>query len=542
MASIYPPHFPKEVEPDDPEFEVFETLKRLPDNYSVFYSKKFKGGKRTKEECEVDFIIFDGNKSLLIVEVKGGTIEYDGIGDCWLQNGNPLKTAPERQASANAHSLIEFLGSLISDINVGWCVCFPNCSLPNNIGAPSGLPKAIIVDEAGMLEVDKAFGLVEEYYNRQYKKSGCNSRTAKEVRDKLTRGVGFVQRIGVRIAKDRQQLIEVTEQQFSVLEDLTINPRMAIKGYAGSGKTLIAQEFAKRLESAGKSVLLLFFNRMVANKVRYGFDRESTIDCQTFHGFARNQIGEHEPDWWNSRADKNEEFWNLEVPLKLADVRIPDEAKYDAIIVDEGQDFKQNWFEILELYLKDRDQSNFVVLYDEKQDIFGHWDDLPWGSQVARKALTKNCRNTKQIVEFLKSVQDCDMKTFEKSPEGTKVVTRPVSNQSEEREKLVADVNDMIKNGVNPGQIVIMLNAPKKESAISDLQTIGKYKVEAVGRTFREKSDSIRYTNIRLFKGLESDVVCVLGSGIEKDINEALYVQGSRARTALHVYHREGQV
>lgn len=134
------------------------------------------------------------------------------------------------------------------------------------------------------------------------------------------------------------------------------------------------------------------------------------------------------------------------------------------------------------------------------------------------------------------------MKTFEKSPEGTKVVTRPVSNQSEEREKLVADVNDMIKNGVNPGQIVIMLNAPKKESAISDLQTIGKYKVEAVGRTFREKSDSIRYTNIRLFKGLESDVVCVLGSGIEKDINEALYVQGSRARTALHVYHREGQV
>ena len=542
MAHLYPTHFPREVEPDDPEFEVFETLKRLPNNYHVFYSKKFKGGKRSKEECEVDFIVFDGSSSMLIIEVKGGVIEYDGVQDCWMQNGNFLKTAPERQASASAHSMIEFLGSLVSDINVGWCVCFPNCSLPNNIGVPSGLPKAIVIDEAGMLEVGKAIDLVERYYKAQYQKAGCKKAIAREIRQKLTRGVGFLQKIGVRIAKDRKQLLEVTQEQFGVLEDMVLNPRMAIKGYAGSGKTLITQEFARRLESEGKKVLLLCFNRMVANSIRYGFDRESSIECQTYHGFARSRIGEHAPNWWSGFEDKNEEFWNDDVPLKLSDVPVTDEDKFDAILVDEGQDFKRAWFETLEQYLADRVKSSFVVLYDEKQDIFEHWDDLPWGSKVARKALTRNCRNTRQIVEFLKSVQDCDMKTFEKSPEGTKVVTRSVSNHSEEREKLVADVNDMIKNGVNPGQIVIMLNAPKKESAISDLQSIGKYKVEALGRTFREKSNSIRYTNIRLFKGLESDVVCVLGSDIENNVNETLYVQGSRARTALYVYHNEGQI
>ena len=76
MAHLYPTHFPREVEPDDPEFEVFETLKRLPNNYHVFYSKKFKGGKRSKEECEVDFIVFDGSSSMLIIEVKGGCLLY----------------------------------------------------------------------------------------------------------------------------------------------------------------------------------------------------------------------------------------------------------------------------------------------------------------------------------------------------------------------------------------------------------------------------------------------------------------------------------
>ena len=541
MAQLYPTHFPKEVQPDDPEFEVFETLKRLPKNYHVFYSKKFKGGKRSKEECEVDFIIFDGSSSLLIVEVKGGIIEYDGVQDCWLQNGTELKTAPERQASAAAHSMIEFLGPLVSDINVGWCVCFPNCSLPNNIGVPSGLPKSIIIDESGMLEISKAIGLVERYYKGQHKKKGCKSQTAKEIQKKLTRGVGFIQKIGVRIAKDRRQLIEVTEEQFGVLEDMMLNPRMAVKGYAGSGKTLIAQEFAKRLEKEDKKVLLLFFNRMVMNAVRYSLGRKSTVVCQTFHSFARNRITEYDADWWSDLKNKNAEFWNEDVPLKLSDTPVGDEDKFDAILVDEGQDFKIEWLETLEQYLFDQERSSFVVLYDEKQDIFGHWEDLPWGNKVTRKALTRNCRNTKQIVSFLQSVHDCDMKTFEKSPEGTKVVMRTVSDQTDERTKLVADISEMIKNGVNPGQILIILNAPKKETAISDLQTIGKYKLEAIGRTFREKSDSIRYTNIRLFKGLESDVVCILGSDINSNLNESLYTQGSRARTSLYIYLTKDQ-
>lgn len=59
MSNMYPSEFPKHPSPHDPEFEVFQYLRLLPANYKVYYSKKFKGGDFYREECELDFIVFD---------------------------------------------------------------------------------------------------------------------------------------------------------------------------------------------------------------------------------------------------------------------------------------------------------------------------------------------------------------------------------------------------------------------------------------------------------------------------------------------------
>ena len=45
MAHLYPSTYPKENALGDPEFEVFEILKELPDNFHIFYSKKLVGTK-----------------------------------------------------------------------------------------------------------------------------------------------------------------------------------------------------------------------------------------------------------------------------------------------------------------------------------------------------------------------------------------------------------------------------------------------------------------------------------------------------------------
>ena len=55
------------------------------------------------------------------------------------------------------------------------------------------------------------------------------------------------------------------------------------------------------------------------------------------------------------------------------DISKENQPKYDAIIIDEGQDFKPEWYEYLQTLLQSRTESHFSVFLDEHQDIFGHW-------------------------------------------------------------------------------------------------------------------------------------------------------------------------
>lgn len=512
---------------------MFQTLRMLPDYYSVFYSKKFKGVSQFNEEFEVDFLVFDGSRCLLCIEVKGGEIEYDGIQDAWYQNGKPLIKSPDRQALAATHGLIDYLGQLANQLNIGWSLCFPDCSFPTNCGSPSGVPRAIVIDEAGMLEPEKAIRLVSAYYEKQYKRAGLTRIQSETLVKLLTRSLAFVQKVGVRIARDRQQIVQVTNEQLNVLQDLMVNSKIAVRGVAGSGKTLLAQELARRLEEDGKSVLLLFFNRMIANAVRFGFDRDSTITCTTFHGFARDRIKMNDPSWWPENRSTDSDFWNIDVPLKLVDCVEKDACKYDAIIIDEGQDFKRTWFEILEEYSTDR----FVVFYDDAQDIFEHWNDLPWGAtSIPRKILSRNCRNTRSIVRHLCSCVGIELAAFESSPIGDDVITRTFHDTVPQKNALVAELSRLLKEGVEPSQIVIIIDDNRPNTALAHLDRIGKVPIEDIGRTYHHRSKAIRFTNAKLFKGLEADVVFFLRTQPSKHNNTERYVACSRATTLLYDY------
>lgn len=541
MATMYPEYFPGKQDPDDPEFEVYQTLKNLPAQYSVFYSKKFKGAQRAKDECEIDFIIFDGT-TLLCLEVKGGQLEYRGAEDAWYQNGGRMERNPDRQASVGNSAVIDYLRAEVKNVNVGWALCFPNCELSAHAASPSSVPLNLIIDQNGLLDIRGRIAALSGYYAQQHGRPGALQAERARLVEKLIRGIGFVTSLGVRVAHDYQHILEVTAEQFEVLDDLEVNPRVIVKGYAGTGKTLIAQEFAKRLAGRGKKVLLLFFNRAVANTVRYGLERETTINCTTFHSLARQIITDAEPDWWKESSRKDDAFWNEDVPLKLMDMAPESLPTYDSIIIDEGQDFKRDWFEFIEDLMTDKNQGRLVVFYDENQDIFNHWGDLPWGATgIPRKVLTKNCRNTKSIVNYIKKGFPCDVVPFDGSPQGVSVVEKVVDSQADARGKLVEDVKGLLDAGIDPSEIIIIPNKPRPESCIAGLEKIGKYKLEWMGRSYKQGGKSIRYAGISLFKGLESNVVMVVDvdSNDTEAVNRLLYIEGSRARTLLYVYRME---
>jgi hypothetical protein len=541
MARMYPDIFPRAFDDGDPEFLVYQTLRRLPDSYVVFYSKRLQGASMFgKRECEIDFIIWNQRDVLICLEVKGGTLSYDGPQDRWLQNGVAMAKGPDRQASSACHALLDALRDELRSVNTGWALCFPQCNVVLG-AAPTSIPLVRIIDESAMADVATAIARVEADIRSAYRKSGVTPTESNQLFSRLTSGIGFVTTLGVRIAREAGQLIQVTDEQLEVLNDLELNPRMIVHGAAGTGKTILAQEFAKRLASQGRSVLLLFYNRGIAKTVRLAFERHSGVQVSTFSSFAKRAVEEAFPEWWDAQASKDDDFWNLALPAKLLDVPKDKQPRFDAIVVDEGQDFKPEWFEYLATLLTDHATSNLCVLLDEHQDIFGHWQHFPASPPPFKKVLTKNCRNTKKIVNYLNEAYPTGMGVFERSPTGAAVEERTVRNAVEEQTTLVRDIKHLVGNEkVPPGSIVILLNGPKAESCLADTKAIAGYPLESTYAKYDPKARCIYYSTIDIFKGLEADVsLVILGDTVSPvSLPNRLYVEGSRAKHVLYVYKR----
>jgi KaiC/GvpD/RAD55 family RecA-like ATPase len=107
-----------------------------------------------------------------------------------------------------------------------------------------------------------------------------------------------------------QRFIKLTEKQLGLLELVAANQNILVKGTAGSGKTVLASTLAKRFYEEGKRVLLLTFNRILANNIRYNLHlsrEENRIEVATYHSICKRKIDEIEPDWWEVHS-KDEDF------------------------------------------------------------------------------------------------------------------------------------------------------------------------------------------------------------------------------------------
>ncbi len=129
---------------------------------------------------------------------------------------------------------------------------------------------------------------------------------------------------------------------------LNQNPRLIISGRAGTGKTLIGVEHAKRLAVKGKKVLVLFYNKLIAHNIKEKFTDEELehIDINNFHNFINEVVLKYKKEE-TQNYDKN--YFNEILPSEFLDyVGFSDyQNHYDALIVDEGQDLIKKQLPIL---------------------------------------------------------------------------------------------------------------------------------------------------------------------------------------------------
>ncbi len=192
----------------------------------------------------------------------------------------------------------------------------------------------------------------------------------------------------------------LTDEQNRILEETEEDNRKLFLGAAGTGKTFIAMEKARRCAAVGKRVLLTCYNKNLVGWLRENV-KDANVTVDHFHGFLTDVLTEQDiltPE----EIREDTEFFNEVLPNAGFDyyASIPDNQKFDTIIIDEGQDFQELWLLCLETMLKV--DGELYIFADPNQNLFqGGLEGLRRRCDISKHKLTYNLRNADTINSWL---------------------------------------------------------------------------------------------------------------------------------------------
>jgi len=336
------------------------------------------------------------------------------------------------------------------------------------------------------------------------------------------------------IARAHQEFVRLSGEQVNLQTNLANQPRMVIHGAAGTGKTMLMSAVARQEAAAGKSVLVLCFNRALAAEL----DRNLPgITVHNFHDLCL-EILRATDSALPSSADPA--YWDTLLPDAALAALAGYDTRYQEIMVDEGQDFKAEWWLLIEELLDNSQENGWLIFCDEQQNLFDRVVGLPFTDP--QWILSANRRNTAQIAAYVRrAIALPPVESTYKLADGPEPVIHHVSSQAEERQAVQKVLHELVQEqGLSADDIVILDPHVLARSSFADNPRLGNLTVrhledEAVPNT-------IRHATVKKFKGLEADCVLLVGVGAPsryyKDdrLRRFVYVGGSRARVILHVF------
>ena len=405
MADVFPSTLSEIYQ--DPKFlaelKVFKALQAtLPQDAKIYcqchFFKKGYDGNKTEGEC--DMIVLLPNEGIIFLEIKGGLIGYKAKDQQFTSTRrdtnetfpikNPVTQA--RSAQINIFDLFKKQSVTHKDqfINCVHAVCFPDTPKPQD-PRPFGpdMPPDIFLFQDSMLDITKALSQVCRWFRGEKEIYRLGPPIIKAF-DKLLVGNDLPVKLTLRHqidAEEETMSFSPTQNAYlTIIEQLNF---VALSGGAGTGKTLMAIELIRRFSSDQK-ILFLCFNRALARHVRFSLKplgRLPNITVANSYAWV-NQLS-RELGLPRSEEDMED---RIEEVITQAQVKL---EKYDVIIIDEGQDFNDEWFIHIESMLQE--QGKFYVFYDQQQSIFQKQSQYFLDEKFQKLTLNENFRNTQSI-------------------------------------------------------------------------------------------------------------------------------------------------
>jgi hypothetical protein len=481
-----------------------------------------------KGDCEADLAVLWPDVGIVTIEVKGGHITRDHDGS-WVQvakNGHRKTIDPVYQAHRTHYALGSFIfgHTSLTHLRMTHLVAFPYTHVDNDFAAP-GCPRWRVIDQ---LDVDgNAAGRVAAALRDVEDVPAPSAHHIDAIVDALTRRPGGQRALLSFLAENDDAVEHLTAKQSELLRALQDAPRLLVRGGAGTGKSYLALEQARRLSRQGQRVALVCYSHGLASFVKRrvaGFpEPDQPAYVGTFH---------HLGVLWGAKpyTGANQQYWDDELPVEMLGLaaHLTDAERFDAIVVDEAQDFADSWWPALLAGLRDPESGRLAIFLDEGQRVFGR-QGVPPG-QLTPVNLNENLRNTKQIAQTFGSLAHEQMKYG--GLDGPPVQFIPCATDealSTADDALLA----LLDAGWPPESMALLATGSRHPVQLERVQAHG---TAGYWDSFWDTDDAF-YGHVLGFKGLERPAVALAVNGFrdEERARELLYVGMSRARDLLVV-------
>lgn len=556
MARMLPDVDPSQLQHTSEEPVYVALRDQLGDDYVVLHSYPWLRPWRGEAlvEGEADFVVLHPSRGLLVLEVKGGEmIRHDGYR--WFRDtkkGPREFQDPFKQAQRNMHALLEIArersGGRIGKLDFvhGYAVVFPHLDYEG--APPPHADKAIVISRRNLPSMTQAIETAFAAWTHEPRLLP-RDRYTMLLNDCLMPKFRVFRPVGPDISLVAGQLLELTETQAQVFMGLYVQDRVLVEGVAGSGKTFLAVHRALAFAREGKKTLFVCFNKELAAWIRWQVQEDPStaefrvlLTIKHFHGLAAELAAEAGIDFRPADGGpRTEAFWNDEVPdlMEQAIVDLDMDGRafhFDAIVVDEAQDFCLGWWYTLTQSLLSEADGPLYAFIDPNQSLRGEvqWPDVEF---AARFRLTINCRNTRRIALASASVLDLEPHIFPRAPAGSALRVLRASSPRQQKGLVMQELRSLLqREDVAPKQIAVIGPAAKESGSLSDLTDIDGAPIVTSAEEWRD-GGGILVTTARSFKGLEAEVVLLYDLGAFGRLfrREDLYVACTRAKVLLIV-------
>ena len=341
------------------------------------------------------------------------------------------------------------------------------------------------------------------------------------------------------VRQGETRFVRLSSRLSDILTSIERTPlRLRVRGSPGCGKTVIARRFFQEAVERSRKPLLVCFNRQLMERIRASVGRGGLVE--TWYGLCHRFLESIDEAPGFSRKDSDAEFWSR-IQDQVMAARIPESWMFDTIIVDEGQDFEPDWFDILNLFA--RDDAAIVWLEDPHQAMRTN-DPV-----VLEGFVGFNYRSPESIVRFIKKALPFEFEQANDLP-GLGVGVHAYEDDRHQVRLVSRTVSKLLVGKFEPQDIVILSMRGIENTCFGDRARVGNHTLKRFAGGYDLLGNQVftpgqlHLESIYRYKGQQAPAINAVDvdsrSRDEERMQRILHTAFSRATVRLDVLVKSG--